>query len=319
MTALQASRKEMLDHQADISELLNDVPDFMVSVERASWLDAFTELSRLLKEAEDNLRDASKVKALEAEFPKLSEELAAHSLALRECAWAARGPTVHGGVNELLYLLDQFEVEATEERFELLQAKLDIEFTRLESQAQMRGNLPEFMQTAMDELLPEYQKLLETASTFQNLEEEEAEELMVQLEEWGVTFGAYDLDFVMKRYSQMPTSIPSLNLALNCQLLFLDEVVVEDMVDYAVLNAVDTLHSAGEEFLKTPDLTEVIRHQYEELLEEMIDLLEGLPEIEARDTLREEGGKLVSLAGKFVAVQSQGEGESGSRLDFKTD
>ena len=266
MKALQASRREMLDHQADISDLLKDVPDFMVSVERASWLATFTELSRLLKEVEENLRDSSKVKALQAEFPKLSEELTGHSLALRECAWATRGPTVHGGVNELLYLLDQLEVEATDEWLELLQAKIDVEFTRLENQAQMVGELPEFMQVAMGELLPEYQKLLEATSTYLNLEEEEAEELMIGLEDWGFTFGAYDLDFVMKRYSQMPTSIPSLNLALNCQLLYLDEVVVEDMVDYALTTAVDTLNSAGEEFLKTPDLTEVVRHQYEELL-----------------------------------------------------
>lgn len=319
MKALQASRKEMLDHQTDISELIKDVPDFMVSVERASWLAAFTELSRLLKEAEDNLRDASKVKALQAEFPKLSEEMTGQSLALRECAWAARGPTVHGGVNELLYLLDQIEVDPTDERFELLQAKLDVEFTRLENQAQMMGELPEFMQVAMDELLPEYQRLLETAGTFLDLEEEDAEEFMMQLEEWGATFGAYDLDFVMKRYSQMPTPIPSLNLALNCQLLFLDEVVVEDMVEYALNTAIETLNSAGEEFLKTPDLTDVVRHQYEELLDEMIDLLEGLPDLEERDALREEGGRLVELTGKFVAVQSQSETESGSRLDFKTD
>ena len=319
MKALQAGRKEMIDHQNDISELIRDVPDFMVSVERASWLAAFTELNRLLKEAEDNLRDASKVQALRTEYPKLSEEMTGQSLALRECAWVARGPTAHSGVNELLYLLDQLEVDPTDEKFELLRVKLDVEFTRLENQAQLMADLPEFMRVAMDELLPEYQKLLETASIFLDLEEEEAEQFMEDLEEWGVTFGSYDIDFVMKRYSQLPTSIPTLNLALNCQLLFLDEVVVEEMVDYAINTALDTLTAAGEEFLKTPDLTEVVRHQYEELLEDMMDLLEGLPEIEERDVLREEGGKLVQLAGKFVSVQSQGETESGSRLDFKTD
>jgi hypothetical protein len=319
LKALQSTRKEMLDHQKDISELIKDVPDFMVSVERASWLANFTEVSRLLKDAEDNIRDPLKVKALHEELPSLSEEMAGQSMALRECAWAARGPTVHGGVNELLYLLDQLEVDPTDEGFALVQAKIEVEFTRLENQAQLMEHIPEFMQVAMDELLPEYQTLLETAAVFMELEEEQAEEFMAQLEDWGISFGAYDLDFVIKRYSQMPTAIPSLNLALNSQLLFLDEVVVEDMVDYAVTTAVETLNSASDEFLKTPDLSDVVRHQYEELLDGMIDLLEGLPEIEDRDELREEGGKLVELTGKFVDVQGQSEKESGSRLDFKTD
>ena len=51
----------------------------------------------------------------------------------------------------------------------------------------------------------------------------------------------------------------------------------------------------------------------------MIDLLEGLPEVEDRDMLREEGGKLVQLTGKFVSLQGQSESESGSRLDYKTE
>ena len=317
--AIQAGRQELTLHQQDISALIKDVPDFMVSLERASWLAAFSEVNRLLKEAEENIRDNSKISSLESELPKLSEELTGYSLALRECAWAARGPSVHGGVNELIYLLDQLEVDPTEENLARLHAKLEVEFTRLENQDRMLSEIPEFMQVAMQELLPEYQQLLNAAGSFLDMEEEEAEEYMAQLEEWGASYGAYDLDFVMKRYSQMPTPIPSLNLALNSQLLYLDEVVVEDIVDYAVTTAVETLQSAGEEFLKTPDLTEVVRHQYQELMEQMIELLEGLPEIENRDVLREEGGKLVQLTGKFVSLQGQSEGESGSRLDYKSE
>ena len=319
MRAIQAGRQELTLHQQDISALIKDVPDFMVSLERASWLAAFSEVNRLLKEAEENIRDNSKISSLESELPKLSEELTGYSLALRECAWAARGPSVHGGVNELIYLLDQLEVDPTEENLARLHAKLEVEFTRLENQDRMLSEIPEFMQVAMQELLPEYQQLLNAAGSFLDMEEEEAEEYMAQLEEWGASYGAYDLDFVMKRYSQMPTPIPSLNLALNSQLLYLDEVVVEDIVDYAVTTAVETLQSAGEEFLKTPDLTEVVRHQYQELMEQMIELLEGLPEIENRDVLREEGGKLVQLTGKFVSLQGQSEGESGSRLDYKSE
>lgn len=319
MTAVQAGRKEMAEHQKDISNLLKDVPDFLVSVERASWLAAFSEISRLLKEAEENVRDPDKVKALHENLPQLSEELTGHSLSLRECAWVARGPTVHGGVNELLYLLDQLEVDPTEERQAIVSAKLDVEFTRLENQAQMMEQIPPFMQAAMEELLPEYQRLLETASVFLELEEAEAEEFMAQLEDWGMNFGAYDIDFLMKRYSQMPTPIPSLNLALNAQLLYLDEMVVVEMVDYAASTAIETLQSAGEEFLKTPNLSDVVRHQYEELMEQMVELLEGIPEIEEREQLKEEGGRLVELVGRFVSLQSQNEKESGSRLDYKTD
>lgn len=319
MKAIQASRQELAVHQQDISGLIKDVPDFMVSVERASWLAAFSELNRLLKEAEEIVRDTSKVSALSEEFPQLSEQLIGHSLALRECAWAARGPTVHGGVNELLYLLDQLEVDPSDDNVARLQTKLDVEFTRLENQAQMLGELPEFMQPAMQELLPEYQQLLNMAGAFLEMEEEEAEEYMGQLEEWAAAYGSYDLDFLIKRYSQLPTPIPSLNLALNSQLLYLDEVVVEEIVDYAVNNAIETLQSAGEEFLQRTGLTEVVRHQYQELMEQMTDLLEGLPEVEDRDMLREEGGKLVQLTGKFVSLQGQSESESGSRLDYKTE
>ena len=319
MRAVQASRQELAVHQQDISSLIKDVPDFMVSVERASWLAAFSELNRLLKEAEENVRDTSKVKALSDEFSKLSEQLIGHSLALRECAWAARGPSVHGGVNELLYLLDQLEVDPSEDNAARLQVKLDVEFTRLENQAQMLGELPEFMQLAMQELLPEYQQLLNMAGAFLEMEEEEAEEYMGQLEDWATAYGSYDLDFLMKRYSQMPTPIPSLNLALNSQLLYLDEVVVEEIVDHAVNTAIETLQSAGEEFLQRTGLTEVVRHQYQELMEQMTDLLEGLPEVEDRDMLREEGGKLVQLTGRFVSLQGESESESGSRLDYKTE
>ncbi len=319
MKAIQASRQELAVHQQDISALIKDVPDFMVSVERASWLAVFSELNRLLKEAEENVREAAKVSALSNELPRLSEQLTGHSLSLRECAWAARGPSVHGGVNELIYLLDQLEVDPTDDNIARLQAKLDVEFTRLDNQAQMLGEIPEFMQVAMQELLPEYQQLLNLAGAFLEMEEEEAEEYMGQLEDWAAAYGSYDLDFLMKRYSQMPTPIPSLNLALNSQLLYLDEVVVEEIVDYAVNTAIETLQSAGEEFLQQTGLTEVVRHQYQELMEQMIDLLEGLPEVEDRDMLREEGGKLVQLTGKFVSLQGQSEGESGSRLDYKTE
>jgi hypothetical protein len=272
-----------------------------------------------MKDAEENVRDTSKVAALSDQLPQLSEQLTGHSLALRECAWAARGPSVHGGVNELLYLLDQLEVDPTEDNMARLQAKLEVEHTRLENQAQMLGEIPEFMQAAMQELLPEYQQLLNLAGTFLEMEEEDAEEYLGQLEDWAAAYGSYDLDFLMKRYSQIPTPIPSLNLALNSQLLYLDEVVVEEVVDYAVVTAVETLQSAGEEFLQRTGLTEVVRHQYQELMEQMVDLLEGLPEVEDREMLREEGGKLVQLTGKFVALQGQSENESGSRLDYKTE
>lgn len=316
--ALQTAHQGLTEHQKDISGLLKDLPEYMVGVERASWLGVSSEIGRLLTEARENIRDPAKIEALQ-QLPKLFEELTGHSLALRECAWVARGPTVHGGVNELLHLLERLEVESDEESLALLRARLDVEYVRLENQYSMLEQLPEFMQHAMRELLPEYQQLLQAAESFLELEETEAEELLGQLEDWGAGFGSYDLDFAMKRYSQVPTPIPSLNLALNTQLLYLDEVVVPEMVDHAVTLALDTLESAGEEFLKTPNLSEVARHEYQELLDAMIELLEGLPEIEDRELLKVEGGKLVQLAGRFVSVQSHNEGDSGSRLDYKTE
>jgi hypothetical protein len=319
-SSLQDSRNELSAHREDISSMLSDVPDFLVAAERDAWLEIFSKIDLRLSKVEDKVRDREMLEDLARDLPQLMDELTQHSLSLRECAWAARGPTSHGGVNELLYLMERFVDSSTEEMLNLLHAKLEVEFVRFEHQASVYQDLPEFAALAMEELLPEFREILEAVARLEELEtEEELEQLFARLEDWGMNYSAYDIDFIGKRYSQVPTPIPSVNLALNSQLLYLDELVTEGMVEYAVGLALDVLQSGSETFLEEQTLSDVDAHAYDEILTKLMEGLETVPEIEDKDQLKERGGELVKLVDQFVSAQSRAETESGSRLDFKSE
>lgn len=319
VAAIQAGRSELSSHQEDVSSMILDVPDFLVAPERDAWLSSYSEIQKRLTEVEANIRDRKQIEEISRVLPEMVEGLTLHSLSLRESAWAARGPCSHGGVNELLHLLDKYLEEPAKDRFELLQVKLEVEFTRLERQAEIFQDLPEFASLGMEELLPEYQALLEDVSRTEDLPDEELDGLFARLEEWGAAYSAYDIDFVVKRYSYAPTAIPSVNLALNGQLLLVDELVVEEMVDYFVDGCLETLQAASEKFLENQSLSEVDRHGHKEILEQMLSAIETLPELEDREALKEQGSKLIDLTRRFVEIQTRSETESGSRLDYKTE
>lgn len=312
-------RGELERHQSDVFAMLTNVPDFMVDSERSSWLAVYSKLEELFSKAEQDVRDQDALKELQSNFTSLSEELVLNSLALRDAAWAARGPSSHPGVNELLYLLEQFLDEPSEERQEILSAKVEVEFQRLDHQSQVYQNLPEFAAAAMEELLPEYQGLLESVAQIADLPEEEHEGLVAAFEEWAAAFAQFDVDFLQRRYSKVPTQIPVVNFVLNCQMLYLEEMVNEDMVDYAIALAVETLERGSEQFLKEKSLSVLDRHTYDEVVAHLLEDIRSLAEASDHETLREIGGELITTVSTFAEIQSRAEDQGGSRLDFKSE
>lgn len=323
MTALQNGQKELQKHRGEIAAMLEGVADFLIQVERDDWGATISQLETRIKKVLDDVRNAELIKDLAADAKKLVDELHIKSLALRESAWAARGPCSHPGVNEILHLLERLSDVDDDDELALLQeyleAKLEVEYARLEQQSQMYQELPEFLATAMDELLPEYQELLGYVTNVFDLEEEELEQLFESLENWGANYSAFDLDFLSKRYSSVPTSLPCVNFALNCQLLYLDEVVTEEMVDFAITQAADIIQNGSDVFLKEQTLSDVDLHGYNEVLDDLVNGLDGIPEIDDKPDLQEFGGELISLCSRFIDLQNRAETESGSRLDYKSD
>ena len=194
-----------------------------------------------------------------------------------------------------------------------------MEAARFEHQVQYYQELPDFIAVAMEELLPEYRDILETISHLPDLEDEQFEELFQRLEEWGQNYMFYDLAFLQKRYSQVPTQIPALNFALNCQMLFLDELINGDMVDYAIEYASETIQSGSEKFLQEHSLSALEKHTYDENLTRLLEELENLAEVQDKDELKEAGGELIRYTQAFIDAQSEAEDQSGSRLDFKSE
>jgi len=318
-SSIQACRREIADHRNDIATIINDVPDFLVAVERDAWTRSFSKLDQQLARAEDKFQDRRFIESFADELTAMLEELNLCAMSLREAGWSARGPSSHAGINELLFLIEKWTEEPSEERLELIDTKLDVEFARLEYQFEAYQNLPEFCALAMEQLLPELQRLLQVATQIVDLDEAELEELFAQLEEWAANFLPYDLDYLVKRYSGVPTPIPSINFALNCQMLFLEGAINEDMVDHAIGGAVEILQSASETFLEKKTLNDVDTHIYNEILSSLLNGLEELPEVESQEELQEAGKILIDLTNQFIQKQSLGEAEAGSRLDFKSE
>lgn len=322
LASLQATRKELADHRKDVSSMLAGVPDFLVASERDDWTATFMTLEKMLKEAEEKFQEGTAVEELAGALPQLLEELRAHSLSVRESAWSARGPTSHAGVNEILFMMEQLldEQTGTDELFEVFQAKLEIELTRFEAQAELYQELPEFLAVAMEELLPQYRDLLESAAALDELEDEQLEELFSQFEEWGANFSACDLDYLSKRYSRVPTPIPAVNRALNFQLLLVEGLVEVEMAEYAVEQAIEILNQGCDKFLQEQTtLSAVDAHAYGEFRASINTSLEALLDCEDGDALKALGGELIGQVGRLVEVQSRAETEGGTRLDFKSE
>lgn len=321
LTSIQQTRKEMTTHQKDVASMLAGVPDFLVAFERDEWTATFTTLEKMLEDAEEKFRERSVIDHLAGEVPQLLEDLTAHSLSVREAAWAARGPTSHAGVNEILYLMESLLDDGGEsdQLFEVFQAKLEIELTRFEAQAELYQELPEFLAAAMEELLPQYRELLEAAAALDELEEQELEEVFAGFEEWGANFSACDLDYLSRRYSQVPTPIPAVNRALNFQMLLMEEMIEPEMVEYAVEQALEILNHGCDKFLEERSLSAVDAHAYGECRTLISSGLEELLDCEDDDAIKRVGGQMISNVGRLVEIQSQAETEGGTRLDYKSE
>ena len=317
--AIQQGRSELAAHQSDISSMLAGIPEYLISKERAVWLISFAELDDEFKNIEKDVRDRDLVRSFAEKLELMRETLGLNALSVREAAWAARGPSSHPGINELLYLMEEYSQEQSESVHDYLQSKLEIEFSRFENQAEEYQMLPPFIIEVMEELLPEYRDLLEGLTQISEFEDEDLEAAFVQLEDWGMHYSAFDIDFLSKRYSEVPTTIPTVNFALNCQMLYLEELVNEDMVDHSIELAIEVLHNGSEQFLEERNLSDLDAQSYKEIFEELIAGIESLAEMDTAEELRDGGGEVINLVQRFVAAQSSAEDSSGSRLDFKSE
>ena len=314
--AIKAAQAELDIHFQDISSMVQEVPDFLIEMERAQWHRTLSGLQSQLKECGDDLQNRALLGQMTEDYPRQAGELELTAATLREATWSALGPSSHSGVNELLFMIDNY-LDDKPSSEELLIAKCEFELERIQHQAAFLHQLPEFMAAAMHELLPEFQDLLgEMLST--PLDDFDWDSQVSRIEEWGSHYSQYDLDFLAKRYSNVPTQIPSLNLALNCQRLFLEELTSADLADYTVAQAADIISQGATLFLEVAKLPETERLTYQETNDELLADLEALAEIEDSDTLMELGGTIIERVQVLMGLQKKSEESGGSRLDFKT-
>lgn len=314
--AIRAALADLDAHFEDISSMLNGVPDFLIEIERTDWLKTLTGLQQRLKECGEDLQNQSQIRQLTEDYPREAGELELRAATLREATWSALGPSSHSGVNELLFMIDNY-LEGKSNSEELLIAKCEFELERIQHQSAFLHQLPEFMAEAMYELLPELQDHLGGILS-SPLEDLDWNIEVNKLEEWASHYSQNDLDFIAKRYSSVPTQIPGLNLALNCQRLFLEELISADLADYAVAQAAEVLTRSTTLFLEVAKLTENDRLTYQETTEELFKNLEVLAEVEDSETLMELGGGIIERANVLIELQKRSEESGGSRLDFKT-
>ena len=318
-SVLSQSLQEIDSHRSDIASMLSSIPDFLVSSERNQWQSAYNELEKTLSDAEKNLRDSDFLRATHQDIEKHWVELVSQSLCVREAAWAARGPSSHPGANEILHIIEQILEEPNEILYELLSARLEVEASRFEHQAESYQELPEFIALAMEELLPEFRDLLEQLFSVPDLASDEIEPLYLALEQWALKFSLYDLDFLTKRYSQVPTTIPTLNFALNCKMLHFDQLVNDEMVDHAAEFALETLQNASSAFLENQTLNAVDQDVFMERQKALSEEIEVIPEATSREELKELGEEIARLSEELISAQDAAETNSGSRLDFKSE
>lgn len=107
LSTVRESLTSLKTHRDEIGNLLTGLPDFLVAKERDAWHQQQSELESLLIDAVDSLRGPEAAHTLASTLPQKFERLQLLALSVREAAWAARGPTSHSGINELIFLLEQ--------------------------------------------------------------------------------------------------------------------------------------------------------------------------------------------------------------------
>jgi hypothetical protein len=312
----EQSRTELAQHENESLAFLAGAPDELVSHERQSVQAAYAAYRELITEGERGIRDKAALQSVLERLEAGGQQLGLALAGLREIGWSARGPSSHPGANELLAILEGLAQEhQLEDAFE---AALERELSRIEHQCERLSQLPDFVREAQEELLRTYQEWLSGVLEAPDDDPREWDDMIEQLEQWATDYSTFDLDYLLRRYSTVPTAIPCVNFALNCQRLDLEELIASDMVDYAIETALTTLKEGQERFLGSSQVTDVDRQRHAELVHEICAGLDDLPSADEVQALQDLGTRLSQSVGELIAIHRRAEAaQAGSRMDYK--
>lgn len=307
---------EIGQHENLALQFVAGAPEELVAPERAAVQSAYQEYRDLIADGQEKIRDRSALETVLARHEKVSSNLGRAVVHLREIAWAAIGPSSHPGANELLSILEALaQGDGMEERLEQV---VEQELERVKHQAPMLDSLPDFAREPQEKSLAAYEEWLVGVLEAGDDDPREWDDMIEELEQWATEYSTYDLDFLVRRYSAVPTSIPAVNFALNCQMLELEELITGEMVDYAIDNAQKALQEGQERFFEGASLNDVDRDRHEELVEELCADLDELPEVEEAKDLQELGEGVIKKVAELVNLHGRTEGgQTGSRMDYR--
>lgn len=243
---------------------------------------AYASYGRLIARGEEAIADQAALSEVLEELRLAGHKLGQARAGLREIGWAARGPSSHPGANEILALMAGL---ARQEPLEdALETVLERELDRVGLQLGDLGSLPDFIREPQQELLSELAEWLREMLQAPVDGTRDWEALGQELEQWASDYSSFDLDFMLRRYSAVPTAHPWVNFALNCRRLDLEELIPGEMVGYAIGRALATLAEEHESLQSEPRLNEADRQRHGEVTSEICRCLVGMPET---DGLRE--------------------------------
>jgi hypothetical protein len=315
--AFVQAREELTRHENESLRFVAGAPDELVGPERQSAQAAYHAYRELIAEGERGIRDGATLNGVMERLSATGEQLGLALAGLREIGWAARGPSSHPGANELLALLEGL-ARGREELEDDLELALERELERADHQAEALAKLPDFVREAQEESLRTYKEWLSGVIEAPDEDPRDWDAMIEELEQWATDYSTFDLDHLLRRYSSVPTGIPCVNFALNCQRLELEELISEDMVDYAIEQALSTLKEGQDRFLASSSLDDVDRQRHQELVKELCNALDGLPEADETAALQEVGGGMVRSVGELMAIHQRVEAaQAGSRMDYR--
>lgn len=307
---------ELARHEQTSLSFLAGAPDDLVGPERQATQHAYHTYRELLTKGQEGIRDRTALQGILDKLDSVEQDLGLALARLQEIGWAARGPSSHPGANELLALLEGLaEGQELEERFEQV---MEQELERVRHQAQLLDKLPDFAREPQEKSLLSYEEWLAGVLEAGDDDSREWDDMIEELEQWATDYSSFDVDFLTRRYSGVPTAIPSVNFALNCQMLELQELISAEMVDYAIDSAQKALQEGQEKFFQGATLNDVDRDRHEELVEELCADLDELPEVEDAKDLQQFGGEIITKVAELVSLHGRTEGgQAGSRMDYR--
>ena len=303
---IEQSRCELSRHENESLGFLAGAPTEHVDYERRVAQAANRRYRDLLNKEEATLGDNIALEALIAELEIAGEQLGLALDRVRDVGWVTRGPSTHPGANELLSLLQG--LARGHNLKESFQNAVERELERTERQWEHLPELPEFVREVQQESLNLYQEWLHDVLAAAENGPQEWDAVIEELEQWAADYSSFDLDYLRRRYSAAPTAIPSLNFALNCQRLDLEELLPEEMVAYAISSADTALREEEERFLATcSSLTDPERQRYRKLTEQIRAGLQDLPRAREATVLAELGAALAPTINELVAMHRRAE------------